>query len=381
MSTRVRSGSGEAPGRRARAAAWGAVAAVVGLTLVGTAGPAAAQGTGVDLTVYLGEAGGQVAPGNTFDIDASVTPVDRKNDGTYHGTGELTLDLPDGVTFQKAMDSPDDCTPSADRHTVHCPMSSDYIGGGQFRLKVDKSVPDGTTLTYSATVHAPDVDDPNPANDTVTRTVLVKAGPDLSLHWEGPTTVHAGSKNVSTPLVVTNHGPGVASPGFVVTYDNVDGVAETANLQPECAPDIWEFECGLGPLQPGESAEIPFVWSFGPKSAGKTFHIQAGYPQFPSSDDPTPEDDTPLRTIRILPADATSTPKPTASATASASATSGTSGTSSPSGTSPDGSELADTGAGDSAGPLVLAASASVLLGGTLVLTRRVRAARAERTR
>jgi hypothetical protein len=353
------------------------VAAVVGLTLAGTAGPAAAQGTDVDLAVYLGETG-QVAPGGTFDVDANVTPVDRKNDGTYHGAGELTLDLPDGITFQKTLDSPDDCTPSADRHTVHCPMSSDFVGGGQFRLKVGRSVPDGTTLTYSATVHAPDVDDPNPANDTVTRTLLVKAGPDLSLHWEGPTTVHAGSKNVSTPLVVTNHGPGVASPGFVVTYDDVDGVTETANLQPECGPDPWEFECSLGPLEPGQSTEIPFVWSFGPKSAGKTFHIQAGYPQFPSSDDPTPEDNTPLRTIRVLPADATSTPKPTASATASAPATAGTSGTS---GKSPDGSALADTGTGAAARPLVLAASASVLVGGTLVLTRRVREARAERTR
>lgn len=370
--TRVGPGSGEAPGRRAKVAAWGAVAGVVGLTLVGAAGPATAQGTGVDLTVFLGETG-QVAPGNTFDIDASVTPVDRKDVGTYDGKGELTVDLPDGVTFEKTMDYPDDCTPSADRHTVHCPMSSDYIGGGQFRLKVDKSVPDGTTLTYSATVHAPDVDDPNPANDTVTRTLLVKSGPDLSLHWKGPTTVHAGTDNVSTPLVVTNHGPGVASPNFVVTYDNVDGVGESANLQPECGADPWEFDCSMGPLEPGQSAEIPFVWSFGPQSAGRTFHIQAGNPQFPSSDDPTPEDNTPLRTIRILPADATSTPKPTASATSSASATAGRAATSGTSGTSPDGSELADTGAGDGVRPLILAASASVLLGGTLILTRRPR--------
>lgn len=366
---RRRSGSGKAPQWRAGMAAGGALAGVMGLALVGVAGPAAAQGAGVDLSAQLDGGAGQVAPGGSFVVTAGVQAANPP--GSYDGGGELTLDLPAGLTYDQAVDPAGGCEPSADRHTLHCPISADYHAGGTFRLAVDKSVPSGTTLTYSATVHAPGNDDPDPANDTATRTVHVQAGPDLSMHWEGPTTVHVGPAVVETHLVVTNRGQSVLPPIDFIIYagGGLDDLDIRGRTYPWCGPDMWDWECSIGALQPGESFVVPLAWIFGPKTAGKTLQLEVGaVTSVPG--DPTPEDNAPSRTIRILPAESTSsgtgTPKPTASATHT---------TAGASQASADGSELADTGAGDGTLPLLLAASSSVLAGGALVLARRARRA------
>jgi uncharacterized repeat protein (TIGR01451 family) len=120
--------------------------------------------------------------------------------------------------------------------------------------KVGASVPNGTTITNTATVSST-TPDPNPANNSASSSANASGSADLSVTKGGPATVTSG-QNIVYTIVVTNNGPGPAT-GVTVSDPTPSGTTFVSNAGACTTP----FPCNLGTLTNGQSVTITATYS------------------------------------------------------------------------------------------------------------------------
>lgn len=335
------------------------------LIAVGPVGAARADTGPVDVSVKLGLAHPQVAPGNFIDLDAII----QVKTGTV-STLNMLLHLPEGLDFV-ADNPPPGSQPlcaavSADGRDVKC---RGYLPG-QFgetgvRVRAAKSVPAGTRLTVTETADIGDAVDVHPQDNTASLSILVKPGADWALAWSGPSKPVAPGSDVTLRLVARNHGedPGTASV-FVEHVSTLWPYLRPFGPNPyNCGPatDGDLEECRIGKsVAPGRSVTVTFHYKVLAAAAGHTLPLSGSVYPGDVATEPNLADNKAAFTLKFATATATASPTPTPTSTVPASP-------------APTGPSLAATGSGSTTPLLLTAAGLGTAGAAALLLTARRR--------
>ena len=207
------------------------------------------------------------------------------NDGPAAATGVVVDDpTPTGVTVSAATADQGSCDA-----TVRCTLGT-VIPGQLIRVTVHATVaadaPAGA-IANTATV-AGAQRDPNPANNSATASVSVRATADVRLAKRLLGTAHAGH-SVSWAVTAVNHGPHHAD-GLVVIDPLPRALerpaADVITGGGHCAVVDRVARCTLHALAPGEHAEIRISGRLGPHTGG--IFLDNGAELFEHEQDPAP---------------------------------------------------------------------------------------------
>lgn len=198
------------------------------------------------------------------------------NNGPSEATDVVITDtLPAGFTF---VSSPDGCTASGS--TVTCTIAGPIASGDSASVSIVTSIAPGATpgtIANHASVSGAE-SDPNPADNTATRTATLAAIADVAIDLTAvDTTISAGSV-AQVRAVLTNNGPSTAG-GLVVTVPVPSGLTFVAAASDSsCTLSGSTVTCTLPStttLAPGGSLTVALgfsVPSSTPSGTTKTFN-------------------------------------------------------------------------------------------------------------
>jgi uncharacterized repeat protein (TIGR01451 family) len=191
---------------------------------------------------------------------ASVTPgqnivytVQVTNGGPSPATGVSVSDpTPIGLAFQSntgACGTPYPCSLGTLNAGQTVTITSTYTVPGNYS---------GASISNTASVSSPTVNDPNLIDNSSTATTTVSQTADLSISKSGPASTGLGS-NVSYTITVTNLGPSSA-PSPVVSDPTPPGLTFVSNSGACVTP----FPCTISNLTAGQSATITATYNVPP---------------------------------------------------------------------------------------------------------------------
>ncbi len=199
---------------------------------------------------------------------AAPDPVAAGTDLTYHVTATnngpsnaaavtITDALPPGTSFVTASAG---CTETAG--TVQCDFGEVAFQATvdtTITVHLDPSMPDGSTITNTATVQSTD-SDPQPANNSATATTGVNAVADLELAKTAAPNPAVGGQDVTYTLTVTNHGPSDAL--AVAVADTLPAGTTLVSAVPEqgsCTAAAGTVTCGLGTVTALDTVSVDVI--------------------------------------------------------------------------------------------------------------------------
>ncbi|MEO8083674.1 MAG: hypothetical protein ABI780_07630, partial [Ardenticatenales bacterium] len=179
-----------------------------------------------DLGIVKTDAPDPVTAGQALSYNLLIT-----NTGPSTARDVIVTDaLPAGTAFVNAGAAGGSCAYASGPHTLHCSLG-DLAAGASFaitvNLTVDGDVPNGATLTNTATATSV-TSDPVGANNASTAVTTVAARADLSIDKTASGSGVSGSEILYT-ITVTNHGPSTAQavqvtealpPGVTYVWDD-----------------------------------------------------------------------------------------------------------------------------------------------------------------
>jgi uncharacterized repeat protein (TIGR01451 family) len=226
---------------------------------------ATAVEAGADLAVYKSDFPDPVLAGEMLTYDVTVV-----NNGPSTAVDTMLSDtLSDWVTFAgyTVSNGAGTCVALAGPpSTVECDLND--LDPGEFvtvyiYVLVDPAVPDGTTITNSATVSSRTAD-PDPSNNTDTEDTYVMGSADLGITKDASILTDNPAERVVFTIEVTNDGPSVAREVVMVDELPLDPkkivyIMDSGNgvcTYDEAAHDVT---CEYGDMDAGESISVDIV--------------------------------------------------------------------------------------------------------------------------
>ncbi len=266
--------------------AWGRIVAAAGaavLALLPVSAPEAqaapAEGT-ADVQAHL-HLQSHTIPGQRLPVEVGAFQLHEA--GVTHLTIKVTL--PSEVTYESTGDHMNCKPPARGSRTVICVPDRERLDGsvtGKMMVRVQEDVLPGTVLRFtSALVTEARTVDPRPGNDSKTAKVTVVKPVDMASAWEPSSLSVTPGRPVTVKFIVTNHGPGTATPGLHVNFTTDDSAMTLLprTVPPPgvtCTADTGIQMCwGYGELAPGESHTHTQTWVFDEQHAGQTIHAKA----------------------------------------------------------------------------------------------------------
>jgi uncharacterized repeat protein (TIGR01451 family) len=233
-----------------------------------------------------------VSPLFTFNVEihktgpASITPGTNlvyslfvTNSGTADATGVMVEDLtPAGLTF---VSNTGDCTTPFPCALGTIPAGETRTITATFAVPVSYTTPN--PIVNMATVTLTSADQ-NPADNSASSTTAVSSQTDLTVTKAGPAAATPG-ETVRYTVVVTNHGPGVATD--VVIEDPTPPGLTLVSVTGPCPT----LPCALGPLGPGDRVQVDVLFDV-PASYDAPDPIVNVATVTSTSPDPNPGDNT-----------------------------------------------------------------------------------------
>jgi len=217
-----------------------------------------------DLVVEKSDHPDPVLAGEYLTYDVTIT-----NNGPSTAVDVMLSDiLPDKVSFvgYTISNGSGTCEPLDGSTTVECDLND--LNPSEFvtvfiQVLVNPSVPDGTTITDTATVSS-GTSDPDESNNTVTQDTLVNAEADLAITKDANFLDEIPSKEILYTIVVNNTGPSDAQNVVMVDQLPLDPkkivyVMDSGNGACSYDDTTHMVTCDFATLAAGDSASVDIV--------------------------------------------------------------------------------------------------------------------------
>jgi uncharacterized repeat protein (TIGR01451 family) len=251
-----------------------------------------------DLEVSKSDLPDPVLAGAMLTYDVTI-----ENMGPSTAVGVMLADtLPDEVSFvgYAISNGSGTCLPLGS--TVECDLndlSPTELVTVFIDVLVDPAVPDGTTITDTATVSS-NTPDPDPSDDSAAEDTLVETEADLAITKDANFLTSNPSKPIDFTLLVTNSGPSDAQDVFVIddlplTPKKIIYVMDSGNGACAYSEGTHQVTCDFGTLAAGESVSV----DIGVDARGSVRRITNVASVFSSTDDGDSSNNTATKEVRI----------------------------------------------------------------------------------